>query len=79
MGWQHFGLIEFKFHNPNVLSIQMNRKYDPNPLLKKYKINTYRNLNYFLRESLKVFKKIKKLKSINISLKKINKLHNVIN
>ena len=79
IGMATFGLIEFKFHNPNVLSIQMNRKYDPNPLLKKYKINTYRNLNYFLRESLKVVKKIKKLKSINISLKKINKLHNVIN
>ena len=79
IGMATFGLIEFKFHNPNVLSIQMNRKYDPNPLLKKYKINTYRNLDYFLRESLKVVTKIKKLKSINISLKKINKLHNVIN
>ena len=79
VGMATFGLIEFKFHNPNVLSIQMNRKYDPNPLLKKYKINTYRNLNYFLRESLKVVKKIKKLESINISLKKINKLHKVIN
>ena len=78
IGMATFGLIEFKFHNPNVLSIQMNRKYDPNPLLKKYKINTYRNLNYFLKESIKVVKKIKKLKSINISLKKINKLHNVI-
>lgn len=79
IGMATFGLIEFKFHNPNVLSIQMNRKYDPNPLLKKYRINTYRNLDYFLRESLKVVTKIKKLKSINISLKKINKLHNVIN
>ena len=79
IGMATFGLIEFKFHNPNVISIQMNRKYDPNPLLKKYKINTYKNLNYFLTESLKVVRKIKKLKSISISLKKINKLHKVIN
>lgn len=78
IGMATFALIEFKFNNPNVLSIQSNRKYDPNPFLKKYKINIYQNMKYFLNKSKKIIEEKIILKPIVINNKKIKKLSDYI-